>query len=64
MLFKNRLNDEAVELSCKYKKLCEFLASEKFNELSRANQILLGQQKEIMAAYLDVLDVRIALLHD
>jgi hypothetical protein len=62
MSFLDRLNDEAVELSVRLNKLCEFLCSDKFNELSKANQLLLSKQKKAMEEYLSILDIRLALL--
>ena len=57
--YKTRVLTEYYELSCKIKKLDNFISSEKFNELSEIEQILLEKQRIIMADYIDVLGKRI-----
>ena len=62
MNFIDRLNDEAIDLASKLKKLREFRVTDRFDELSRAHQTLLTKQEKAMQEYLDVLDIRLELL--
>lgn len=60
--FLERLKFEKVELLDKVTKLSFFLNSDKINNLSEANQLLLKQQLISMNDYLNILIIRIELL--
>lgn len=60
--FLERLIIEKDELFDKATKLEVFLNSEKINNLSDANQLLLKEQFEVMSRYLAILIIRIELL--
>lgn len=60
--FLDRLKVEKEELLYKVTKLAMFLNSDKVNDLSDANELLLKQQLEAMNTYLNILIIRIELL--
>ena len=60
--FLDRLKVEKNELLEKVTKLAIFLNSDKANDLSEANVLLLQQQVEAMSNYLRILIIRIELL--
>jgi hypothetical protein len=60
--FLDRLKVEKDELLDKVTKLAMFLNSDKINNLSDANELLLKQQLEVMNTYLNILIIRIELL--
>ena len=60
--FLQRLENEKNELLDKVTKLAVFIASDKFKELSGANELLLKEQLVIMNDYLNILIIRIELL--
>jgi hypothetical protein len=60
--FLDRLKVEKSELLDKVTKLAIFLNSDKVNDLSDANELLLKQQLEAMNTYLNILIIRIELL--
>ena len=61
-LILENVSDEAIDLSVKYKLLNKFIESEKFSELPVGHRIMLNKQRDAMAEYLNVLDVRLELL--
>lgn len=60
--FLDRLKIEKNELLDKVTKLAMFLNSDKVNDLSDANELLLKQQLEAMNTYLNILIIRTELL--
>jgi hypothetical protein len=60
--FLTRLENEKKELLTKTTDLLVFIESEKFDDLSDANQLLLNQQIIHMNEYLNILIIRIELL--
>jgi hypothetical protein len=60
--FLDRLKVEKNELLDKVTKLAMFLNSDKVNDLSDANELLLKQQLEAMNTYLNILIIRTELL--
>ena len=60
--FLDRLKVEKNELLDKVTKLAMFLNSDKVNDLSDANELLLKQQLEAMNNYLNILIIRTELL--
>jgi hypothetical protein len=60
--FLDRLKVEKDELLEKITKLAIFLNSDKVNDLSDANELLLKQQLEAMNTYLNILIIRVELL--
>ena len=60
--FLDRLKVEKDELLDKVTKLAIFLNSDKVNNLSDANELLLKQQLEAMNTYLNILIIRVELL--
>jgi len=60
--FLDRLKVEKDELLYKVTKLAMFLNSDKVNDLSDANELLLKQQLEAMNGYLNILIIRLELL--
>ena len=60
--FLDRLKVEKEQLLEKVTKLAMFLNSDKVNDLSDANELLLKQQLEAMNTYLNILIVRVELL--
>jgi len=60
--FLTRLENEKNELLERTTKLLLFIGSDKFDDLSDANQLLLKQQINYMNEYLNILIIRIELL--
>jgi len=58
--FQERLNKERDELEEKFVKLGEFLQNDKYDKLPDTQRYLLTIQHNVMAMYLNVLDLRIA----
>lgn len=59
--FVERMEAERVELETRFKKLVEFINSDKFNQLPFVKCDLLKNQAEFMANYLRVLTMRLEL---
>ena len=56
-----RIVREKTELSERVKKLADFLVSDKALDISKAQEILLVRQLNVMKEYLDILEVRVEL---
>lgn len=59
--YKDRVLEEAIELNDKIAKLCDFMHSDSFVELSGVNQGLLMVQLEFMKGYAETLKRRVDL---
>lgn len=57
---EQRVIDEREELADKLGKLSTFAAGETFAGLPEVDQVLLAGQRDVMSAYLKILDRRIA----
>ena len=62
--FKTRLKEEAQELAIKTNALNDFMRTQAFVDLDRANKDLLYTQSRLMNEYLQVLGQRLELLGD
>lgn len=60
--FLERLQQEQKELNEKLEKLGDFIVSENFEKLSKANKMLLRKQCSVMNEYNEVLILRLELL--
>ena len=56
-----RMIDELNQLNAKIKSLCDFLRTEKYEQLSFGQECLLCDQLSAMRKYSELLDVRIVL---
>ena len=56
-----RMIDELNQLNAKIKSLCDFLRTEKYEQLSFEQECLLRDQLSAMRKYSELLDVRIVL---
>ena len=57
--FKTRLLEETQDLATKINKLHQFMATDKFIELSRVEKDLLYEQHRAMSVYLQILGKRL-----
>ena len=60
----SRVIDERDALQSKLERLDEFLLSAACLDLTKADRILLSRQSDAMHDYLDILDVRVALMKE
>lgn len=54
-----KLQVEKKELSDKLKRLDSFIMSDNFDKVNYTQQELLGDQREVMSSYVDILEARI-----